>query len=526
MEPSIIRIFSLALVTILRLYSPRRVGPCKTICCQLISDRFNFISRCNGRYVCFSSAHWRCVRAARRDAFIPGISGQLFRHFAVAVSVSMLISALNALTLSPALCSLLIRRGHASRGPMRYVLGGIDRVRDGYASIVSRHCSRRGGWGSSSRSASWRLRRSSCCGKRHRAFCRRRIRARCSPPCVLLEGASINRTEGASRRAGRKASSGALAGVEKASCRWSDLDFIDGFAASNQAFFVIRLKPYEDRTDPRREPPRLSLSFARNWRRSSRRSCFRSTCRPFSASGTRADPQYVLEGLQSQLPAEIAETMRGLLVAANQQPELAGVFSTFAADTPQVRLDIDRNKAQALGVKIADLFNTRAVDHRLAFISITSMFSVEPGKSMSRPTRRIETRRDRQHLRRLRAQWSRRDGAGAQALAQPEIIQGPQLLTRYNGYRAALINGAPKFGFSSGQALNAMERISATTLPTGYAFEWTGTALQEKAAAGGASLVLGLAVLFAYLLLRGSLRVAGTFPFRFCCRSASAFWAA
>ena len=71
-------------------------------------------------------------------AFIPGISGQLFRQFAVAVSVSMLISALNALTLSPALCSMLIKRGKASRGPMRYVLGGIDKVRDGYAAIVRR----------------------------------------------------------------------------------------------------------------------------------------------------------------------------------------------------------------------------------------------------------------------------------------------------------------------------------------------------------------------------------------------------
>ena len=80
-------------------------------------------------------------------------------------------------------------------------------------------------------------------------------------------------------------------------------------------------------------------------------------------------------------------------------------------------------------------------------------------------------------------------------------MQGPQLLTRYNGFRAALINGAAKPGFSSGQALDAMERISATTLPAGYAYEWTGTALQEKAAAGGTSIVLGLAILFAYLFL-------------------------
>ena len=86
-------------------------------------------------------------------------------------------------------------------------------------------------------------------------------------------------------------------------------------------------------------------------------------------------------------------------------------------------------------------------------------------------------------------------------LGEPEIVQGPQVLVRYNGYRSALINGAARPGVSSGEALAAMERTSATTLPSGYAFEWTGTALQEKAAAGGTAIVLGFAILFAYLFL-------------------------
>ena len=82
-----------------------------------------------------------------------------------------------------------------------------------------------------------------------------------------------------------------------------------------------------------------------------------------------------------------------------------------------------------------------------------------------------------------------------------ELVLGPQVVIRYNGFRAAVINGAPKPGFSSGQALAAMERLSATTLPAGYGFEWTGTALQEKTAAGQTGIVLGLAILFAYLFL-------------------------
>ena len=87
------------------------------------------------------------------------------------------------------------------------------------------------------------------------------------------------------------------------------------------------------------------------------------------------------------------------------------------------------------------------------------------------------------------------------ALAQARLVKGPQAVIRYNGFRGAIINGAPKPGYSSGQALAAMERISATTLPPGYSFEWTGTALQEKAASGQTGIVLGLAVLFAYLFL-------------------------
>ncbi len=87
------------------------------------------------------------------------------------------------------------------------------------------------------------------------------------------------------------------------------------------------------------------------------------------------------------------------------------------------------------------------------------------------------------------------------AVAEAKFVQGPQTVIRYNGYRGAIVNGAPKPGYSSGQALGAMERISATTLPAGYSFEWTGTALQEKAAGGRTGIVLGLAILFAYLFL-------------------------
>ena len=311
----------------------------------------------------------------------------------------------------------------------------------------------------------------------------------------LPEGASINRTEGVVEQA--ESVIRGIAGVEGV-LSVVGFDFIDGFAASNQAFFVIRLKPYEDRTDPSQGASAIVAQLRPKLAAIQQAVVFPFNLPPILGLGNTGGFQYVLEGLQSQPPAEIAATMRGLLVAANQQPELAGVFSTFAADTPQVRLDIDRNKAQVLGVKIADLFN--------AVQSTIGRFYINNFNVFGR-TWQVNVQADAPYRNEIDNIFDVyvRNGAGAmvpvRVLAQPEIIQGPQLLVRYNGFRAALINGAPKPGFSSGQALNAMERISATTLPAGYAFEWTGTALQEKAAAGGASLVLGLAVLFAYLFL-------------------------
>jgi hydrophobe/amphiphile efflux-1 (HAE1) family protein len=426
-------------------------------------------------------------------AFIPGISGQLFRQFAVAVSVSMLISAFNALSLSPALCSLLIKRGHVSRGPMRYVLGGIDRVRDGYAAIVAR------------------LVRVAVIGivaiigvlaasgflfsKTPQSFLPEEDQGALFAAMRLPEGASINRTDEVVQQA--ESIIGGIPGVEGV-LSVVGFDFIDGITSSNQAFFVVRLKPYDQRTDPSQSAGAIIAQLRPKLATIERAIVFPFNLPPILGLGNTGGFQYVLEGLQGQPPVDIAAAMRGMLVAANQQPSLAGVFSTFAADTPQVYLDVDRNKTQVLGIGIADLFN--------AVQSTIGRFYVNNFNLFGRVWQ-VNVQADAPFRKEIDDIFNVyvRNAAGSmvpiRVLAQPEIIQGPQLVVRYNGFRAALINGAAKPGFSSGQALDAMERISVTTLPAGYSYEWTGTALQEKAAAGGTTVVLGLAVLFAYLFL-------------------------
>jgi HAE1 family hydrophobic/amphiphilic exporter-1 len=285
-------------------------------------------------------------------AFIPGISGQLFRQFAVAVSISMLISALNALTLSPALCSILIKRGKAARGPMRYVLGGIDRVRDGFAAIVAR------------------LVRVASLGlilvlgvmaasvflftRTPQSFLPEEDQGAFFAAMRLPEGASINRTEDVVKQVEEIIKP--IPGVQGV-LSVVGYDFIDSLAASNQAFFVIRLKPYEQRSDPAQSAGAIIQKLRPELASVRQAIVFPFNLPPILGLGNTGGFQYVLEALQGQPPADIAATMRGMLVTANQQPELAGVFSTFAADTPQIYLDIDRDKAQVLGVKISDIFN-------------------------------------------------------------------------------------------------------------------------------------------------------------------------
>ncbi len=426
-------------------------------------------------------------------AFIPGISGQLFRQFAVAVSTSMVISAINALTLSPALCAVLLKRGGVRRGPMHYVLNAIDGMRDGYVFLVRRLV----------RVAVFGL--VAVAGVAVVSFGVFRITPQGFLPAEdqgaffaamrLPEGASVNRTEDLVAQVENiirpiPGVQGVLSVV--------GLNFIDYVASSNQAFFVIRLKPYADRIDAAQHAEAIIARLRPQLAAIQGAIVFPFNLPPILGLGNTGGFQYVLEALQGQPPTEVAAVLRGLVVTANQQPELAGVFSTFAADTPQVFLEIDRDKAQVLGVKISDIFNALQSTLGGFYVNDFNLFGRTWQVNVQADSRFRDAIED---IYRVYVRGNRGAMVPIRALAQAHLVQGPQAVIRYNGFRAAVINGAPKPGFSSGQALAAMERISATTLPTGYSFEWTGTALQEKAASGQTGIVLGLAVLFAYLFL-------------------------
>jgi HAE1 family hydrophobic/amphiphilic exporter-1 len=426
-------------------------------------------------------------------AFIPGISGQLFRQFAVAVSVSMLISAINALTLSPALCAVLLKHGQSSRGPMRYVLSAIDQVRDGYVGVV-RRLVRVAIVGVAAVAltlalAAWLF------GRTPQSFLPEEDQGAIFAALRLPEGASINRTETVVKQVEDIVRP--IPGVEGV-LSVVGLNFIDYIASANQAFFVIRLKPYEVRTDRAQSAGAIIARLRPQMAAIKGAIAFPFNLPPILGLGSTGGFQYALEALQGQPPTDLAGTLRALLVAANGEPELAGVFSTYAADTPQIYREIDRDKVQVLGVKLTDIFNGLQSTLGSYYVNDFNIFGRTWQVNVQAET---PFRHSIDDIYRIYVRNAQGGMVPIRAIAEARLVEGPQTVVRYNGFRAAIVNGAQKPGYSSGQALAAMERTSAATLPTGYAFEWTGTALQEKAASGRTGIVLGLAVLFAYLFL-------------------------
>ena len=405
-------------------------------------------------------------------AFIPGISGQLFRQFAVAVSVSMLISALNALTLSPALCAVLLKRGQPSRGPMRYVLGAIDHVRDGYVAVV-RRLVRVAIIGvvvvvGVLAASAWLF------SKTPQSFLPDEDQGAIFAALRLPEGVSLNRTESVVKEVEDIVRP--IPGVEGI-LSVVGLNFIDYVASSNQAFFVIRLKPYEARTDRAQSAGAIIARLRPQMAAIKGAVAFPFNLPPILGLGSTGGFQYALEALQGQPPTDVAATLRGLIVAANGQPELAGVFSTYAADTPQIYLDINRDKAQVLGVKVSDIFNALQSTLGTFYVNDFNVF----GRTWQVNIQGETPFRDNiDDVYRIYVRNAQGGMVPIRAVAEAKLVQGPQTVIRYNGYRGAIVNGAPKPGYSSGQALAAMERISASTLPAGYSYEWTGDGAAGK----------------------------------------------
>lgn len=441
--------------------------------------------------------------------FLPGITGEMYRQFGVTISVSVLISSINALTLSPALCATILRAksGESSRPSpfarayealmdilvfrwFNLVFGSVSHA---YGSLVSRLVRK---------SAIILLLYLGLIAVTYKiygflptGFIPTEDQGAFMVNVQLPDAAAMPRTEMIVKQAADMIA--AVPGV-------SDVMTTTGYSmltstnASNNALIIGVLKNWSER---RKEEEHQTAIV--NRLRGELYAIKGAVVTPFEIPpipgiGTTGGFSFVIEDLTGTNPKRLADAMNAMVFAANQRPELEGVFSTFRANVPRVYLNIDREKARKLGVGI-DAVNMALQGYQgyyyvNDFNLFGKVFKVEIQAEM-------DYRRNIEDLGNIYIPNSAGDMVPLSTLASVEMRFGPQFLNRYNLYSSVTINGSPAPGYSSGQAMRVMQELAKTTLPEGMKYEWTDMSYQEKLAGNQAAIVFALALLFIYLFL-------------------------
>ncbi|WP_294227210.1 efflux RND transporter permease subunit [uncultured Shimia sp.] len=429
-------------------------------------------------------------------AFVPGLPGELYRQFALVVSVAMVISAISALTLSPALCALFLRhRPDKDRGMMAWVSRKIDQGRDGY------------GW-----IAAFFARRSLLAilflalGIVSVGFVAKITSKGFLPfedqgaffmEVRLPDAASLNRTDKTLEKVQEIV--GKIDGVESVATV-SGYSILEQNEIPNSGFVIVSMKDFDQRTDPRQNVFTGIATAMAEGAAIREADVIAFNLPPIQGLGTTAGFAYQLLDLGGGDIQDLAATARGLVISANSDPRLQQVFTTFSANTPQLYLDLDRDRLQALGVSVNDLFS--ALSGTLGTIYVND-FNIYGRSWQVRLQAQAADRDNIDDIGRINVRNKSGQMVPVSSVAKVEFRTGPASIGRYNNYRTIAVTGSPAPGLSSGTTLVAMDEISADTLPENYGFEWTATSLQEILASGQTSAILAMAIVFAYLFLVG-----------------------
>ncbi|WP_207483832.1 efflux RND transporter permease subunit [Arenibaculum pallidiluteum] len=426
-------------------------------------------------------------------AFLPGITGQIYRQFAVTITVSFLISGMVSLTLSPALCALILRPGHqpSRRGPLGAFNRLVERTRGGYGRLVGRLARRMG----------------VVAGALLLVFAGSALALRTLPTAFLPSedagyffvnvqlpsAASLNRTEQVLDR---------VAGMLHETPGVSDVITVAGFSllgggGSNSGLAIVVLDPWGERGDERGVQAMIAGLMPRFF---SVPEANIVAFNPPSIPGLGATGGFDLrlQALAGQSPQDLAAVLRGVLMAANQDPQLQAVFSTYASDVPHLFVDLDRTRAATLGVAPADVFGALQAHLGSAYVNDFNLF----GRVYQvRVQDAAAYREQASAIQRLYVRSQAGDMVPLSSLVTVSTTLAPDSVGRYNQFLAASVNGQAAPGGTSGDAIAAMTRVLDQALPEGYGYEWSGLSFQEVQAGGQTALVFALALLFGFLFM-------------------------
>jgi len=430
-------------------------------------------------------------------AFLGGVSGQIYRQFALTIASSVLLSAFSALSLSPALSSLLLKPHTKSHGPLVFCFRKFNRGFEwatnrylaGVGLLIRRSALALVGLAVFWVAGAWLFKILPA------GFLPDEDQAAYFIPVRLPDGASLDRTDAAVAKLEERLSK--VNGVES----WfvfGGTDFTTQTSASNVATMVAVTTPWEQRKSKDLQLNAILAATQRAF--SDVPEAFTTVfgLPPIIGLSNTGGFQFMLEDRRGGELDQLASVGDALVEAARKRPDIGNAVNTFRSAVPTYSIDMNLDKLQTLGVPVTDAYNTLQTFLGGLYVNDFNRFShtwqvliqAEP-EFRSQPSDI-----DRFYVRSV-------DGnmVPLGTLASIKASTGPEVVFRYNRYRAIQILGAPAPGISSGQAINTMEKVAAETLPDGYGYEWTGTSYQQKLAQGHEGVIFGFATVLVFLCL-------------------------
>ena len=432
--------------------------------------------------------------------FIPvaamgGITGSLYQQFAITVAVSVVFSSINALTLSPALCSLLLRKQEPSKGLLgRFFTKfneAFDRLTDKYVVLT--------------RLVASNIKRGvifigiTVIGL---IFLGKLVPGGFMPEedmgyllvnIQLPDAASLQRTDAATDN------------VEDIIAKYDQVEFItsaagfsllSGSFSSNAGFVFVSLKDWSDRNKTAKEIVQLLNVDFHSQINEAQVFAFGPPAIPGLGNGSGFT--VMIQDKGGNLPEYLAQETLKFIQAANQRPEIGSIFTTFRANVPQRFMDIDTDKALKAGIPLNNIYNTVGAFLGGTYVNDFTRFGrLYKAYIQAEP----QYRQDEEQVNLFYIKNSKGESVPLAAFVNIEEISGPDYTNRFNLFRAIELTGGPAPGYTSAQALNALEEVAGKVLPADMGYAWSNMSYQEKEASGSAAIVFVFALVFVFLIL-------------------------
>lgn len=426
-------------------------------------------------------------------AFFPGIEGQLYRQFAVTISGTVLISGIVALTLSPALCAIMLRKETPPIKIIQYFQTLLNDVRTRYVNTVE-----------------YLLKRRTLVGiavlisfvlfafiypKLPTGFLPNEDRGVIFIHAQLPDAASLSRTQDVIKQI--EAVLAETPGIKDV-FNVNGFNILNGSSASNTGLVIAVLDEWNQRPKAAKDFFALLNQLRAQLNQIPSANIFSFGLPAIQGLGTTGGFDFWLQDISGQTPEALSQATTAMLIAANQNPKLTAVFSSYNTQTPQFYVDINIDKAKILNVNLNDIYNTLQAQFGSFYIND---FNYE-GRVFQVIMQAQDTFRSQiDEISQLYVRSTDNKMVSLGTLVLVKEILGPQTISRYNLFRAAQINGEAAPGYSSGAAITAMSDIAQNTLPEGFSYAWSSLSYQEVKNQSSGVLVFVIAIVFAYLFL-------------------------